>query len=919
VHSLIGRDSELEVLAAMLDGIGERGGSIVVLGEPGVGKSSLLRAMAEHGCSAGLQVLGTTGVECEAQLPFAALHQILQPLLGSLSRLPDVQRHAIEAAFGAEAAAPPERFMIALAVLNLLTEAAARRPVLVMVDDLQWLDQPTQEVLAFVARRISADPVVVAGGARTGHAVPFASAGLTELHIAGLDDSSARSLLKTCSADLSSADRERILKEAQGNPLALIELTAALEAAAAAGLDLLPPFLPLTRRLERAFAARMTDLPQPARDAVLIAAVDSADDLPEILAAASALGGQRLGLAALEPAAEIGLISFDDLRVRFRHPLVRSAIIAAEPPSRREAANLALAAAFADDPYRRTWHRAQAITGPDDELAAELEASHLMALRRGSVAEAIWALERSARLTTDSSVRGRRLLLAAEHAFGLGRTDLVDELLGRAARLPLSALDMARMEWLREIFHDGVPGEPARVLQLCEMAGQSLTAGDTNLTLNLLLGAALRCWWSDTGPEARKCVVTAAERVDDRPDDPRHLAVLAVADPLPQGRRVIERLHAVVLESVTDPAGLWLLGMAAHAVGEPVRAADFLARAETKLRDDGRLGLLSQVLTLQVLDNVELGDWGRADAALLEGRELALETGQSIWDIGTQTLTAIMAALHGDNDQAQSVATEAEHAANGRRLNDLLSCVQLARGIGLVTAGEYGAGFDTLCRLFDRDDAAFHETERFHGVMFLAEAALHSGRLAEGRDVIRALEGDAMTTTSATLHRHLSYARAVLARDSEAEPLFRQALQQDLVRWPWLRSRIEFGYGSWLRRQRRVAESRSYLRSALTTFHLIGATSWANQARAELRAAGERATSPPPAALSILSPQELQIAQLVAQGLSNREIGQRLYLSPRTIGSHLYRIFPKLGITSRTELVSRLQQRTAVAAGQSPG
>jgi len=918
VHSLVGRDSELGVLAAMVDGIGERGGSIVVLGEPGVGKSSLLRAMAEHGCSAGLQVLGITGVECEAQLPFAALHQLLRPLLGSLSRLPDVQRHAIAAAFGAEAAqAPaPERFMIALAALNLLTEAAALKPVLVVVDDLQWLDRPTQEVLAFVGRRISADPVVVAAGIRTGHAVPFASAGLTELHVAGLDDSSARRLLKSCAGGLSSADRERILKEAQGNPLALIELSAALEGAARAGLELLPPFLPLTRRLERAFAARVTDLPQPARDAVLIAAVDSADDLPEILAAASALGGQPVGLAALEPAAEIGLISFDDLRVRFRHPLVRSAIIAAETPSRREAANLALAAAFARDPYRRTWHRAQAITGPDDELAGELEASHLMALRRGSVAEAIWALERSARLTTESSARGRRLLLAAEHAFGLGRADLVDELLGRAARLPLSTLDLARMEWLREIFHDGVPGDPARVLELCEMAGQSRQAGDTNLTLNLLLGAALRCWWSDTGAEARKCVVTCAERVQDMQDEPRLLAILAVADPLRQGSRVIARLQAVVLESVTDPAGLWLLGMAAHAVGEPVRAADFLARAEAKLRDDGRLGLLSQVLTLQVLDNVELGDWGRADAALREGRELALETGQSIWDIGTQTLTAIMAALHGDNDQAQSVATGAEHAANGRRLNDLLSCVQLARGVGLVTAGQYGAAYDALCRLFDRDDAAFHETERFHGVMFLAEAALHSGRLAEGRDVIGALERDAMATTSATLHRHLSYARAVLARDSEAEQLFRQALQQDLVRWPWLRSRIELAYGSWLRRQRRVAESRSYLRSAQTTFQLIGATSWADQARAELRAAGERAMSPPSAALSTLSPQELQIAQLVARGLSNREIGQRLYLSPRTIGSHLYRIFPKLGITSRTELVSRLQQQTAATGGR---
>jgi DNA-binding CsgD family transcriptional regulator len=919
-HSLVGRDRELETLAAMIDRISERGGSVAVVGEPGVGKSSLLRTMAGYGRSAGLQVLETTGVESEAQLPFAGLHQLLRPILAAATQLPDVQRQAIDAALGAEAAAPPERFMIALAVLNIIADAAARRPVLVVVDDVQWLDRPTQEVLTFVARRISADPVVLAGGVRAGHDVPFASAGLTELTVGSLDETSARALLTAHAGGLSSADQDRIRIEAAGNPLALIELPAALRAAASAGLEVVPPFLPLTTRLERAFAARLTDLPQSARDAVLIAAVDSGDDLPEILAAASALRRQPVTLAALEPAAEIGLIRFDELHVRFRHPLVRSAVIEAEAPTRREAAHLALAEALGDDPYRRTWHRAQAITGPDDEVADELEASHLMSLRRGSVAEAIWALERSAQLTTDSSVRGRRLLLAAELAFGLGRADLVDALLSRAARTPLSRLDLARMEWLREIFHDGVPGDPARVLELCEMASQSMQAPDTDLALNLLLGAALRCWWSDTGPRARERVVTVAQQLDGMDHDPRHLAVLAVADPLRQGDQVIECLRSVVLESVTDPAGLWLLGMAAHAVGEPVRAADFLARAESKLRDDGRLGLLSQVLTLQVLDNVELGDWGRADAALQEGRRLALETGQSIWDIGTRTLTAIMAALHGDNDRAQAVATEAEHAANGRRLNDLLSCVQLARGIGLTTAGEYGAAYDALSRLFDPNDAAFHETERFHGVMFLAEAALHAGRVSEGREVIKALEGDALATTSATLHRHLSYARAVLAGDSEAEELFLEALRADLIRWPWLRSRIELAYGSWMRRQRRVAESRRYLRSAQTTLDLIGASSWAEQARAELRAAGERAGSAAPAALSTLSPQELQIARLAAQGLSNRAIGQRLYLSPRTIGSHLYRIFPKLDITSRTELVALLGglQQPLAAAGQSP-
>ena len=904
--SLVGRDGELKALDGLIRQIGGQGGSIIVVGEPGVGKSALLRAAAGLGGEAGLRVLRTTGVECEAQLPFAGLHQLLRPVLGMAGRLPAGQRHALGSAFGEDAGCQPERFMIALATLNLLADAAARTPVLMIVDDAQWLDRPTQEVLVFIARRISADPIAVIASVRTGHDTVLASAGLRELSVTGLDDASARDLLATRAGDLSSADRERILVTAQGNPLALIELPTALRTAAAAGLELLPAVLPLTGRLERAFAARVADLPQPARDAILLAAVDSADDLPEILAAASALSGHRISVAMLEPAAEIGLIRFDDLHVRFRHPLVRSAVLQAETSVRRQDANMALAGILADEPYRRTWHRAQAISGPDDEVADELEASHLLSLRRGSVAEAIWALERSAQLTTDSATRGRRLLLAAEHAFGLGRADLVDELLSRAARTRLSRLDLARMEWLREIFHDGVPGDPARVFELCEMAGQSLAAQDPGLTLNLLLAAALRCWWSDTGPAARARVVATAGLLEGMEQDPRHIAVLGVADPLGQGTRVIERLRLVVLEAVADPAGLWLLGMAAHAVGEPARAADFLARAESKLRDDGRLGLLSQVLTMQVLDNVELGDWGKAAAVLEEGRRLALETGQSIWDTGTLTLTAIMAGLHGDSERALTVAAEAERAANGRRLNDLLCCAQLARGIGLVTASDYSGAYDALSRLFDSGDAAFHQSERFHGVIFLAEAAAHAGRIAEGRAVVNALEDDADATSSATLHLHLSYARAVLADDRDAEDLFRRALRADLVRWPWLRAKLQLAYGSWLRRQRRVAESRDYLRSAQTAFDLIGARSWAEQARGELRAAGERAATPVPPGLSELSAQELQIARLAAMGLSNREIGRRLYLSPRTIGSHLYRIFPKLDITSRTELASRL-------------
>jgi DNA-binding CsgD family transcriptional regulator len=900
--SLIGRDHELGVLTDLIGRIRERGGTMVILGEPGIGKSSLLRAAAERGRQESLRVLVTTGIEAEAQLPFAGLHQLLWPVLDAADQLPAAQQSALSTAFGTSDGQQPEPFLIALATLNLLADLAAQQPVLLVVDDVQWLDKPSQDVLTFLARRVNADPIVVIGSIRTGHDVALADAGLPELEVRGLDDRSARAVLAAHGGDLSQANQERILHEALGNPLALVELPKALHSSPDSALETLP----LTARLERAFAARITDLPPLARDAVLIAAVDYADELPEILAGASALAGQQVNVGMLEEAASAGLIRFDDLHVRFRHPLVRSGILQLESTARRYAANAALAEILVDDPYRRAWHRASSITGPDDAVADELEDSHVVALRRGSATGAIWALERSAQLTTDSAKRGRRLLLAAEHAFGLGRADLVDELLTRAARTSLSGLDQARMAWLREIFNDGVPGDADRVFALCGMAREAIGGGDSGLALNLLLGAALRCWWADTGPAARAQVAEVAHLVEAGADDPRYAAVLGAGDPVLQGREVIGILDAVVLESMADPAALWMLGMAAHGVGDPVHAADFLGRAETKLRQQGRLGLLSQVLTMQVFDNLEIGDWDRAAASVEEGHRLAQETGQPIWDIGSLSLHAMVIALRGDHEKAQSMAAEVEHAAGGRRLNDFLACVQLIRGFSLLSVGQYAEAYEALRRMYDPADQAFHLTERFHGVMFLAEAATHAGRAKDARPVLAALEAEAITTPAPTLHLQLSYARAVLAGDDEAEKLFVAALGADLTRWPWLRARLELAYGRWLRRQRRVAESRQPLRSALTTFELIGAGSWAEQSRAELRAAGERVAVQEPAAQSVLSAQELQIARLAAEGLSNREIGERLYLSPRTVGSHLYRIFPKLDVTSRAQLASRL-------------
>jgi DNA-binding CsgD family transcriptional regulator len=333
---------------------------------------------------------------------------------------------------------------------------------------------------------------------------------------------------------------------------------------------------------------------------------------------------------------------------------------------------------------------------------------------------------------------------------------------------------------------------------------------------------------------------------------------------------------------------------------------DLLSRAATRLRQQGRLGLLAQVLTMSVLDNLEVGDWDRAAVANEEARRLTIETGQPVWGNSSLALSAMLAALRGDAGRAQELATAAERAAGDRRLGDLLACVQLSRGFALISNRQYEEAYAALRRLFDPADPAFHPSERFHGVMFLAEAAVQAGRTEDTRAVLATLEAEAGLTPAPTLHRQLSYAQAVLASDEVAGELFRDALQADLIRWPWLRARLELAYGQWLRRQRRGPDARSPLRSALITFDLVGAKSWAEIARSELRASGELVQPEARKRLSALSEKELEIARLAAQGLSNREIGERLFLSPRTVGSHLYRIFPKLGITARAQLAAAL-------------
>jgi hypothetical protein len=832
VITLIGRDAETAELARLIDKAAMVGQAVVLVGEPGIGKTALLGTAGELARARGFEVLTATGVESESQFPFAGLHQMLRPVLGATKQVSAAHRRALLTAFGLADGPSPELYLIALAAVSVLEAVAAARPVAVLVDDVQWLDPQSQEVLAFMARRASRHPLVVIGAMRTGHGGPYLAAGLPVVEVRGVDEAAADEILQVKAGLAAPADRVRIRRLAQGNPLALLELPVARTAMPLGMGDDEQPAL--TARLESAFAGRLAEMPPPTRDAVLIAAVDPVNSAAEIVAASALLHGAALTSDVFDPAIDAGLIRVEDGQFHFRHPLVRSGVLQAETLARRQAAHAALASVLDEDPYRRTWHRAQSIVGPDDEVANELEANVAVALRRGAVMSAIGDLRRAAELTSSSAHRGHRLLTAAEHAFGLGRVDLVDELVKAAARTELAELDWARMQWLREIFSDGVPGDATRVIELCDMARQALRAGDRDLALNLLLGAALRCWWADTGPAARAQVTrTVSEDLADAADDPRFVAALAVADPVLQGAAVMELLSRFPVADMADGDALRLLGMAAHAVGDTERSVDYLARAEAVLREQGRLGLLSQVLSMQVVDWLELGDWNRAATAASEGERLAHETGQPIWRAGTLVCDAMYSAFRGDVQLAFAHAAEVEFLSGRQRLNDLLSCVQLARGAALVTTGQYAAAYPQLRRLFDPADPSFHQRERFGAVMFLADAALEVGERADAREVITGLEAVAAVTPSPMLRVHLRYARAVLADPQDAAAAYAELMAADYTRWPWAQARAELAYGSWLWRERTGADAVGPLQRAEATFERVGALSWAAKARRE--------------------------------------------------------------------------------------
>ena len=902
---LIGREDEIARVDALLDLVRDRGGALVVRGEPGIGKSSLLDRARARASSLGARTLATVGVESESELAFAGLHQLLAPIGSRIDGLADPQRQALAAAFGVDDLEEPDPFRVALAAYQLISDAADSSPLLLIADDAQWLDRSSLDVLTFVARRLDNEPVAFIAGLRDGFSTALEEAGLPILELDRLSASDSERLLDRVASGLSPHARGRVLAEAAGNPLGLVELARVMPQDGDP-VELLSPAA-LTARLERAFGARLVGLGDETRELLLAAALDGRASIEELLSAATRVRGNEVRLSALDAAAQRGLAQAHGSEVRFAHPLIRSAVQSTAPPAQR----LAMYAALAEvvhDRERRLWHRAACALGHDDELASALEEQAQVARRRGAVMVAAAALERAAMLTADPGRKGERLVRAAELVYDLGRVDVVSRLLKEAESLELGPFDAARMAWLQQMISGDVWVEKGAAKTFVAIAQQLLAGGDPDAAMRSLVPIAHRCWWTRPRARTRQYVVDAAQAIGLPDDDPRLLVVIALANQeltAPSVRRRVARLR---LQEMTDPVATMYVGIAAEKAGDFATGTRFLARAVERLRGQGRLGMLTQALVHYAWAATYAGDWEAAEAAGAEAAVLARDTRQPQFGLIGQLVGALAASLRGRQTDLDAVLTGPERALTAMNGGPLLAPAHLARGAAALSEGRHNEAFHALWPVFDEDDPVFHSFMRWPAVLDLVEAGGRGEHADQVAKATRELEEIARRSEPPILRAGLVCARPLVSDDDHAEALFVAALGKESQGYPFLRARTLFSFGRWLRRHRRSA-ARAPLRDAIGLFDALGATRWSERARQELRATGEKIGPRTPDARDRLTAQELQIAELAAAGLSNREIGERLFLSHRTIGSHLYRIFPKLGITARAQLRSALEPR----------
>jgi DNA-binding CsgD family transcriptional regulator len=905
---LWGRQQECALLDELVSSV-RRGESrsLVLRGEAGIGKTALLDYLADS--AADLSIARATGIESEMELAFAGLHQLCAPLLGRLDRLPAPQGDALRIVFGLAAGPAPDRFLVGLAALSLLSEAAEQRPLLCVVDDAQWLDQTSALTLAFVARRLLAEPMGLVFAAREpGEALQH----VPNLEVRGLVNGDARALLNsTVPFALDERVRDRILAETRGNPLALVELPRGLSPTQLAGGFGIPEARDLSKRIENSYARRLTTLPEHARQLLLVAAADPVGD-PLLLRGAC----DRLEIALAAIDATDGLLAVDE-RVTFRHPLARSAVYRSAGVPERRAAHLALAHATDRnaDPDRRAWHLAAAAAGPDEEVAHELELSAGRAKARGGQAAAAAFLQRAVALTGDPERRAGRAVEAAQANLGAGAFDVARRLLAIAEAGPLDELGRARIELLRaEIVFAQRRGGDAPLLLLS--AAKRLEPLDLRLSRNTYLdawGAALFAGHLASAGGTLLDVSRAAVAARDLADRalPRDLLLDGLALIFAEGIRAAEPLLRRAIAAFRGSEASveevlrwgWLAARAAIWLWDFESGLEIPLRAVQLARDSGALEVLA------VADNVcgQSAAWGGdfelATLLVAEVEAVKEATGSRI---GPYAAISLVGLRGREAEAAQLIEGVIEGAAASRQ-GTAVQYAHWANAVLMNGLGRYEEASAAASRAIEGTPELFVAA---WALGELIEASTRTGNFERALQALARLEDQTDASDGDWALGIRAQSRALVSEGAAAERLYQEAI--DRLRRTRLRphlARARLLFGEWLRRASRRVDARAELRAAHELFQSIGMEAFAGRARAELLATGERVRKRTAETRDELTPQERQIARLARDGLSNPEIGAQLFLSPRTVEWHLGKVFGKLGVGSRRELRKVMSER----------
>jgi DNA-binding CsgD family transcriptional regulator len=914
---LLGRRSECSKLECLLEETRQGASAALVLcGEAGIGKSALLHHAAERARECGLTVLSARGAESESELPFSGLSELLAPIVHLLERIPEPQAVALRGAFALGRSTAGDPFATFAATLSLLSEAADDRPLLAMVDDAHWLDASSSHALMFAARRLESEGVLLLFAAREGVPSALDAADLPTLQLDALDpDSSRQVLARAANGEIAPHVTEALLREARGNPLALLELPAALPAVQLAGTEPLEDPLPLGPGLERAFQRRLAALPASTRGALLVAAASDGGAVGEILDAA-----RRLALEpeVLEPAEREGLVTIDGGELRWRHPLLRSAAYRAASAPDRRSAHRALADALEKqgDSDRRAWHLAATVVSADEEVASLLEQTALRARERRGHAAAAKALERAAELTPDPELRARRLLETARDAMLAGHSShalvLLDEALELGGHDPLLRADIQQLRGQVEMWESG----PSTAYDLMVSEAERVEPHDPDRAALMLSAAALTC--TMTGDVAR-VVATGRRgwRISRRAGAQTKVEAEAMlgnglllsgdaAGAMPHLRRLRSALNQEQL--LMSPGVIHAAGHGSVWVEDYTEARQLIEATVAAARSTSAGGLLSFPLSLLAELDFRTGRWTEAYAEAAEAVRVAEDAGQLNQAGFAFVCWAYVEAAQGREDDCREHVQRSVELAMSYGSDSILTYADSV--LGLLELGQA------------RPEAALPHLEsaarrmELHGVgepgivwwpPDLVESYHLLGRTEEARETLRVFEQAAERTKRTWAQATVARCRGMLADDVDFEREFDAALQWHAqTPTPFERARTELRLGERLRRVRRLIDARGPLRRALATFDRLGAGPWGERARAELAAAGDRVREAAGADLRRLTAQELQVALRVAEGRTNREVAAALFLSPKTVEYHLHKVYDKLGVRSRTELAKRL-------------